>query len=258
MMSNRTSFLVACSLIAATALLVSPALAQKTISEFGITRDALDYSDAGLDIGNAGFWFANFGQSAPVSGEAVDSNHINQLPSWVLPVFDPNDPAYSFGDFVSSSGGQPNWNMLTLPDGTMGPSGSLVDPETDDNSNNTIPRLVLGADTPPSFLMHVVVDNTNNEHDPANRIRGRAEGDPGFDEDFRYNTSPGDFNGEADVYTFRYDGWDVDDFIKIQLNSGVAGIDAGIAGLMFDVIPEPTSVVLAGLTVLAGLGWRRR
>lgn len=242
-------------------LFASPAVAQKTIMPAGITLDTTDYSAAGANLGTAGFWFTNFNSNTPNTGSPVDFNHVNQLPGWVQPDFDPMSPGYSFGTDaggVTSSGGHTPWNFLTLPDSTNGLSGSLVDPGAVNNSNNTVKRIVLGPGTPSSFLMHVVVDNTNNEHNPANRIRGRAESADGiFDEDFRYNTSPGDFNGIADVYSFQYDGWEDGDFIKIQLNSGVDMIAPGFAGLMFDVVPEPMSSSLVMIGLL-GAGWFRR
>jgi hypothetical protein len=263
MWNFSTTRLALGSLAILSLLLAQPAVAQKTISAGGITFDETDYSATGIDIGQEGFWFANFDATTPVTGEPVDSNDENQLPSWVLPDFDPNSPDYSFGTDaggVTSSGGHTPWNFLTLPDGTNGLSGSLVDPGAINNSNNTVKNIVLGPGTPSYFLMHVVVDNTNGEHNPANRIRGRAESDDGlFDEDFRYNTAPADFNGIADVYTFIYEGWDEDDFIKIQLNSGVDGIAPGFAGLLFDV-PEPSglSLVLLGLLTVSGLARNRR
>ena len=237
------------------------AAANKMISAAGIVFNEINYSDTGLDIGNAGFWFANFSvdsQPIPNTGSFVDFNHVMDLPNWVVPVFDSTLPGYSFGVQVTSSGGIDSWNVLVLPNGDTGLSGSLVDPETDYNSNNTVSRIVLGPETPSSFIMHIVVDNTNNQHDPAGRIRGRAQnGDGSVDEAFRYNTAPGDFDGMADVYSFRYDGWAVGDFIKIQLNSGVNGVDAGFAGLMFDVIPEPSSLMLMLLGVMTLTGLRR-
>lgn len=235
-----------------------PAAAEKIVLEGGIIRDVDNFSPAGIDLGKEGFWFANFDRLMAVSGEPVDSNDVNQFPSWILPDFDPMSPDYSFGDEVSSAG-DPLYDILRLPDGTTGASGSLVDAEADNNSNNTMKRLVLGQGVPSSFFMHVVVDNTNGEHDPGNRVRGRAESADGMiSEDFRYNTSPSDFNGTADVYTFRYDNWEPGDFLKIQLNSGVDGIDPGFAGLMFD-IPEPMglSLVLLGLMAV-GLVRRHR
>jgi len=258
MISKKFSRLVLGALAAA--FLVGPhtAWAQKTISDGGVTFDTTDFSSLG--IGTAGFWFANFDATTPVDGAAVDSNDSNSLPSWILPEFDPNNADYSFGGLVTSSGGHTPWNFFTLPDGTNGLSGSLVDPETDNNSNNSVKKLLMGAGVPKSFLMHIVVDNTNNEHDPAGKIRARAESSDGlFDEKVTLNPGVAAFNGIADVYTFRYDGWEADDFIKIQLSSGVAGVDGGIAGVMFDVIPEPTSAMLLLLGSLSlTLAGRRR
>ena len=53
------------------------------------------------------------------------------------------------------------------------------------------------------------------------------------------------FNGITDVYTFRYDNFVAGDFIKIQINSGVPGEAASIGGIMFDVVPEPSRMLLA-------------
>jgi hypothetical protein len=66
-------------------------------------------------------------------------------------------------------------------------------------------------------------------------------------------------NGNTDIYTFRYDGYVAGDFIKIQLNSGVDGEAPGFGGLMFDVVPEPSSFALSllGFASVAGFGRRR-
>ena len=185
-------------------VLFLPQSMSMTITGAGVTMDITDFTG----LGDEGFWFANFGLVRPVSGEPVDSNDVNGLPSWVVPDFDSTSPDYSFGDVVTSSGGVFPWNTFRLPNGAVGLSGSLVDPEADDNSNNTIKDLRLGPGTPSSFIMHVIVDNTLNQHNPANRIRARAEsGDGVFDEDFRYEPGTAAFNGIADIYSFRYDGW---------------------------------------------------
>ena len=53
-----------------------------------------------------------------------------------------------------------------------------------------------------------------------------------------------------------YTGVSPGDQIKIQLNSGVAGESGSIAGLMFDVIPEPTSARFVGIGQLGPRsGW---
>jgi hypothetical protein len=49
-------------------------------------------------------------------------------------------------------------------------------------------------------------------------------------------------------------------FIKLQLNSGVVGETASIAGIMFDVVPEPSSALLLLIGSITGvaISLRRR
>jgi hypothetical protein len=216
-----------------------------------------DYSDAGLNLGNAGFWFANFNNRVAVSGAPIDANARNSLPSWVT--IDPT-PDTTFASTATTKGGQPNWATLTLPDGSSGLSGAVVDSGTDNNSNNTIRALALGAGTPSSFIFHVVTDNTAGEHDPAGRLRARGERSGVFDISGP-NAPTGlgtNMNGSPDVYTWRYEGFASGDIIKLQLNSGVAGEQASIAGIMFDPIPEPASGVLFAMAAAGMLSAARR
>jgi hypothetical protein len=263
MMMKRVHWL-ALSAFAIFSLVGVPSIQAGTISFNGAINpaspthsDATDYSATGVDLGWAGYIFFNWDQDSPSIGAAVDANVNNQLPSWVVPNFDTNDADYSFGDLVTSSGGIFQWNTLKLPGSEVGLSGSMIDPEADDNANNSIDQLWLGAGVPKSFLMHVVVDTTLGAHDPIKRLRARAESADGLtDDDVKLENLT--FNGIADVYTFRYDDWEAGDFIKVQLNSGVAGIDPGITGIMFDtIIPEPSSIVLLSLGAI-GIGALRR
>jgi hypothetical protein len=216
-----------------------------------------NYSDAGLNVGNLGFWFANFNAQAPVSGAAIDSNARNLLPAWVT--VDPT-PDTTFAATATTKGGQTTWANLTLPDGSSGLSGAVVDSNTANNSNNTIRALALGAGTPSSFIFRVVTDNTAGEHDPASRLRARGER-PGVFDISGPNAPAGlgaNMNSSPDVYSFRYDGFASGDIIKLQLNSGAAGEQASIAGFMFDAIPEPGSGLLLALAGGALATARRR
>jgi hypothetical protein len=226
------------------------ATAQAQSVTFLHSINSSDYSDAGLNVGNLGFWFANFNAPAPVSGAAIDSNARNSLPAWVT--VDPT-PDTTFASTATTKGGQSAWANLTLPDGSSGLSGAVVDSNTANNSNNTIRALALGAGTPSSFIFRVVTDNTAGEHDPASRLRARGERAGVFDVSGP-NTPAGlaaSMNGSPDVWSFRYDGFASGDIIKFQLNSGSANEQASIAGFMFDAIPEPASGLLLAL---AGLG----
>jgi hypothetical protein len=230
-------------------LSIAQATAAPAITFIGKTSDVTNFGDSGLNIGNAGYWFAQFNAQAPITNAAVDNNDRNALPSWILPDFIPASPTNSFSATAFSRGGESSWNTLTLPNNETGLSGSLVDPSATNNSNNSINHLLLGPGVPSSFLLHIVVDNAAGQVLDANRIRARAQ-NPAGTVDLSNQQSPGaaGFNGTADVYTWRYDDWSAGDWIKMQLNSGTAGIPGGFAGIMFDKVPEPASVLLAALS----------
>jgi hypothetical protein len=207
------------------------------------------------NLGDAGFWFANFDAPAPVTGAAINANARDSLPSWVT--VNPT-PDTTFAATATTTGGQPTWAVLTLPDGDTGVSGAVVDSNTANNSNNTVRQLDLGPGTPSLFRLYVVTDNTAGAHDPATRLRARGESPDVSGPNAPPNLAA-NMNGSPDVYSWLYSGFSAGDFIKVQLNSGNAGEAASIAGFMFDVVPEPSSAVLLMLgSLVLGLGRRSR
>ena len=110
-----------------------------------------------------------------------------------------------------------------------------------------MPQLLLGSDVPQEFLLHLVVDNTavTNLHRDAGRVEARGAfpaRSNGTNVNNQVNPGVGGFNGIADVYTWRYNGWLPGEILKLRFNSGVIGERGGFAGVMFDVtIPEPSS-----------------
>lgn len=229
-----------------------------------------------LGFGQAGYYFPQFAASIPVTERPTFENIEFAPPSWASFQFDitqadrtfsvdaglfsgdvgdPLDQAAPFGNplvaGVYTKGGESAWDSFTLPDGTEGLSGAAVDEAADNNSNNSVNRIQLGPGTPSSFLLRIVVDNTNMEHDPAGRLRARGDTNNAEPVDVDVDLSGLAFDGLTDVYTFRYDNFVPGDFIKIQLNSGVSGIDPSIGGIMFDV-PEPSATLL-GLASLCSI-----
>jgi hypothetical protein len=240
---KRTFGVYVCGAFFTTLLFGLSGAQAQTITFLGSTNSS-NYSNTGLNIGTAGYWFANFGATTPVDGAPVDSNDRDALPSWVGAI-NPGSPG-TFASTATSSGGHTPWAFLTLPNGETGLSGAIVDSGTANNSNNSISELDLGPGTPSKFLFHIVTDNTAGQHDPAGRLRARAEETGVFDISGP-NTPTGlaaNMNGSPDVYTFLYSGMTDNSFIKLQLNSGVVGETASIAGFMFDVVPEPSSLIL--------------
>lgn len=269
----------------ATLMLASLALHPAALAQPQVLRDSgndlidvTDYSNVPADY----WWFANFDTSAPETGQPVQQNELNNLPSWLQlnPNFssDPFNTEYTWADnlvlgslvnHASSTGGVTTFNTLTLPDSTTGLSGSVVDTKEAGNtgqSNNTIQRVVFGSDVPQAFRLWVVVDNESaDQMTGVRRVKARLSG-PGVLPDTEADTGNGidDFrNNIADAYSFVYQGTAPDQGLRIQLrNSGdqtAATNGTSLAGFMIEVIPEPTSLVLASCAVAAcGLRRRRR
>jgi hypothetical protein len=277
---RRAGFCLATAVLA----FAAPTLLRaQTITYIGVLYDQTNFDR--LHIGNSGYWFPQFDASMPVAGRPTGENARDALPSWAGPLNHatasiPDLPFFPTRTFsqdgpARSKGGQPAWNTFTLPDSEVGLSGAIVDPFTAGNSNNTINRIQLNAGVPSTFYFHVVTDNTNFEHDPTNRLRARGntgEIAPGLGGgvDIEANTFPQTadlvFNGIADVYTFRYDGFSGGDFIKLQLNGDPPPKGgASFGGLLFDeafdphLVPEPVSAAIGlfgGLVI--GVACRRR
>jgi hypothetical protein len=224
--------------------------------------DATDYSPSGLDLGRDGYWFFNFAASAN-TGSAPEADEREALPSWITvdkTSTDPLDRTLSNGETVihSSSGGQNDWAMLTLPSSETGVSGAVIAAGSNDDSVNVITNMFLGADTPEHFLMHVVVDNTNGEHDTDNRLKMRPiVNETPNSRDLRLRDLE-NINGIPDVYTFQFNYFGDGDELRVQIRNNSGFETASIAGVMFDVVPEPTSAVLLILGSIGLISRRRR
>ncbi|MDX1962967.1 MAG: PEP-CTERM sorting domain-containing protein [Pirellulales bacterium] len=256
--SNR--LVLAGALALACGFCTSAALAVPTIVTAGSTPNSTNYSDSGLNIGNSGYWFANFGAATAVSGAPVDQNDANALPSWVQVDFDPASVAYSFSlnspSSASSTGGVTTYNNLILPDGSSGLSGQLVDNTnaSGTQSNNIITAWRFGANAPPAAFIHVVLDNAPTSAETiVQRLRvTHRNAAQTLNPTATFDNLAAGANGTADVYTFRLDGIEPGGSFAVQLrtNGNTAGTaDTALAGIAFDAIPEPSSL---GLLALGG------
>ena len=226
MMIVRKCFSLAFSVLAVVCLVGFQIAQARTSIHYDTFLDSTDYSDAGLDLGNLGYLFFNWDQTTPTTGDLPQENWNEALPSWITLNLTQGADTAAFGDQVTSSGGQTTWNDLTDPVGNTALSGSLVDPETNDNSNNTIRQFEFTAGFPNKFLWSLVVDNTNGEHDPDNKLRPRLNSGG----DTNVNIGHSGFNGIADVYQFLIEyPSGVGDWLKVQLNSGVPGSDRPVS-----------------------------
>jgi len=243
----------------------------QSITFVGETVDQTDF--AALGFGQSGYYFPQFAANSPVTHKWTADNMRFSVPGWLGFEFDSTKATRTFsldaGLFdtgppivfgVYSEGGKTTWNSFVLPTGEMGLSGAVVDEAADNNSNNTVNRIQLGTGVPSSFLMRIVVDNTNLEHDPVGRLQARGDTDNAVAVNASANLTNLIFNGTADIYTFRYDNFVANDFIKIRLNSGVAGVSPSIGGIMFDTVsvPEPSSLALSLLELVGLVAYERR
>ena len=233
------------------ALSLSPALPAASITYVGVITDRTNYQ-AAPRLGTLGFWFPQFNAPKPCTDRPTSENERNALPSWAGPlvhldsVFDRRffERTFSQDGPCRSQGGFATYNLFTLPDGERGRSGIILDPHAAGNTSNTVNRIKLGPGTPPSFLLRVVVDNTGGSHNAIGRIRARGRtGKIDIEPDTVPVPGPSGFNGIADIYTFRFDGFTSGDFIKLQFigqpGSAKAGSSGGASfgGLLFDPVP---------------------
>lgn len=130
----------------------------------------------------------------------------------------PGDPDFEPAG-VRTAGGFSDWAVFTLPGDRTGTSGTTRDPAACGGSNNFVNQIRINTDSLQSFCLNLITDNTNALHDPDLRLEVRSD-TASFDlaghDDFS-------FDGQTDMYTFRYRGMREGDRIKIR----IAGSDAG-------------------------------
>ena len=243
---TRKKWLALCMLVVACLIITQAAQATKTITFLGKSSNVNDFEDLGW--GSVAYYFPQFDGEDHAGKEKTDDNMRFYRPGWIDFEFDfwDSDRTFSidagivswspFIVGVYSRGGENHWdNSWVLPTGETGRSGCIIDEAAAGNSNNTVNRIHLGGATPDSFILRIVTDNTANTYDPAGLIMARGADDSDPEIDVRCSATGLSFDGNTDVYSFRYDNWEDDDFIKIRLNSGDGDMNPGFGGLMFDL-----------------------
>ena len=140
---------------------------------------------------------------------------------------------------TKTRGGYADWPTFTLPDGSTGISGTFYDESNIDNSNNTVNLMRINVSTLHEFCLNLITDNTNGEHNADVRFEARSD-----TVDLNLAGHPDhSFDGQTDMYTFRYTGMEEDDVFKIRLQcsstSGCQG--AGLGGIMVSDISTCTA-----------------
>lgn len=208
-------------------------------------------------------YFPAFGLLAPATNLRTDCDECFEL----TPNFEnfhhhaPNDPsrrtfspdAPGFGEpddvgyipeGVKTAGGYSTWDSFILPDGTAGLSGSTFDPHACGNPNTFINQIRLNTPDLHDFCVNVITDNTDGAHDPDVRLEARAESASGVDvATITRNDEPQlFFDGQTDMYTFRYMGMQEGDRIALRIagSGGSSCSGPGIGGIMISHISTCT------------------
>ncbi len=195
------------------------------IQAVSVKYDVTDFSSSGYHIGTAGYWFANFDASTAVTDAPANQNSVNTLPSWAAVNLNPGG---SFPDnnldgkpYAVSMGGLSGANQFTLPDGTTGTSGQVVDVQMGVGGTDTLLKdVTFDSNTPSTLYFHVIVDNFPlSAGTQVVRVRGTyrlpEDGNTIVRDLFDIDTSTN--NGIADVYTFRLDNIEPTGYLAIQL-----------------------------------------
>ncbi len=187
-----------------------------------------------------------FGRSSPATARRTDDNDCIEL----TPAFGkfkhhylPDGRTFSNDALgipigTKTRGGYSDWPVFTLPDGSTGISGTFYDESNIDNSNNTVNLMRINVSTLSEFCLNLITDNTNGQHNADVRFEARSD-----TVDLNLAGHPDlSFDGQTDMYTFRYHGMVEDDVFKIRLQcsatSGCQG--AGLGGIMVSDISTCT------------------
>ena len=196
-----------------------------------------------------------FGMDSPTAGRRTDDpNCIELTPSFasfkhhfLLDGRTFSNDALGVPIGTKTKGGYSNWPMFTLPDGTTGRSGTFYDESNIDNSNNTVNQMRINVGDLNAFCLNLITDNTDGEHNADVRFEARSDT---VDLDLAGHPDH-TFDGQTDMYTFRYTGMQEDDVFKVRIQcssaSGCAG--AGLGGIMvsdIDTCTDDTSTPDAG------------
>ena len=231
------------------------------------------------------YWFANFNAPNAVTGAPMNQNEVRNLPSWIHLETNPacigmaddcTTPdatvrtGFSFsentttGTGATSTGGQPTYNTLTLPNGATGSSGQAVDTLSGTGNTSSFADVRILAGAPSMFRLWIVTDNgavAGGVYQDQSRMRTNIRdtgGPPTFGLDgeqteaeampngVRIGQTDVGHNGIADAWAFLFGDVEEHDLIIVRPTSA-AGSRPGFAGIMIQPIPEPSAMVLVAL-----------
>ena len=226
-------------------LLLAPLSWAASITFLGVINDIVDFSA----MGKEGYWFPAFACKSYEYEQPTNFSEYNGLKEWSGPLKHISrwelkeyvNRSFSMDGPCSTICGDSTYSIVTLPDGTSGSSGIIVDPAADENSNNSVNRIKLNSGTPTSFILSIMVDNCNKEHSSIHKIMARGEHNGvSIEPDNTPEPGASAFNGKPDIYRFQYIDFAEGDYIKIKFNGEAGNLEEGggasFGGLLFDLV----------------------
>lgn len=218
-----------------------PELSTGRITYVGKQSNIVDFQGYGQHL----FYFPAFDLDSPDDFHRTDKGAAyfnssfqdfvhHRMFSFNTRTFSPDAGGSPLG--VKARGGYDDWPIFVLPNGLYGLSGVLYDDATRQNSNNTFNQINLTKNSPKKFCLNIILDNTL-ENIPDVKLVVRSDQSK---EDLSLKGHPDlVFDGQPDMYTFRYTDMKSDGRIKIKMatsmpdgKDGKKATGAGIAGVM--------------------------
>lgn len=129
---------------------------------------------------------------------------------------------------VKTAGGYPRWDNFVLPSWSWGKSGAFYDTHACNGSNNSVNKIKINTPNLHAFCLNLITDNTNRVFNPNSKLEAKS--------DQREEAVPSNqltFDGETDMYTFKYTGMEENDRIKINVGAlGGTCNGPGLGGIM--------------------------
>ena len=203
----------------------------------GVGTDVADIDATGA--ASDGYYLFNVQpEGTNISNRPWDENAVNSLPAYVGTLD---------GTGSTSSGGWANYDDVTVGGLTFNTGGVVLSPG--EGVETRLFSFTLDGAVPPTVTAGLIADNSDSLNWDVSNVRIEGPGGITANQDV-------DRNGGTDLVLFNIDGGASGETYTIYGTSPPSG--ALLGGITFTSIPEPASVSLLGLGLMAALSVRKK